>query len=102
MERDIVFADEVVNLGLRVVPPGFPGVRLTAVLRPFDAGAEIADHRLKPDIQPFALPTGQRHGNAPVNIARDWATAQPLADEIAAELNHVGSPVSFVLVEVFE
>ena len=56
VEGDVVLADEVVNLGVGVVPPVFPGVRLTDVLRPLDAGGQVAHHRLEPDVEPLAVP----------------------------------------------
>ncbi len=50
VEDNVVLAHKVIGLGGRVVPPLFPLLRLADVVRPLDAGGEIAHHRLEPDV----------------------------------------------------
>jgi len=76
-----------------------PGISRAPVLCPLDAGREVADDRLEPDVQAFALVPWQRDRNAPVDVARDRPSAQ-LFDIIAGKVDDVGPPVILVVVKI--
>ncbi len=79
MEGDVVFADEVVGLGLGVFPERLPGVRVALILGPLDRRREVTDHGLEPDVDPLRFEALDGHGDAPVDIARDRSVLEPLA-----------------------
>ena len=51
VEDDIVLAHEVVGQGLRVIPPGPPGLRVAGAPGPLDGGRQVADDGVEPDLQ---------------------------------------------------
>ena len=71
MEHDVVFADEVHELGVVVLPPLLPcapalGVALAELLRVTD----VADGCVEPYIEHFSFGTVDGNGDAPVEVAR--------------------------------
>ena len=72
MERNVVFADEVVGLRLRVLPPFLPLVGVIGVRSPLDRRREIADHRIEPHIDLLAwAQIVDRYVDTPVDVAGD-------------------------------
>src|SRR4029077_10478216 len=71
VEDDVVLAHEVVRLGVRLVPPGPPGVRVAAAPGPLDRRGQVPDHRVEPDVDPLVgpvTPAVERNGHAPVQV----------------------------------
>ncbi len=95
MEGDIVLADEVIGPS-RLVPPLPPPLRLPPVFGPLDAGREIADDGLEPNVDALVLVTLHRHGNAPLDIAGDGPRLQPLFQIVDGEVVDVGPPIGLV------
>ena len=96
VEDDVVLAHEVVGLGVRVVPPGPPGVRVAAAPRPLDRGGQVADHRVEPDVDPLVRPVPpavQRNRHAPVQVPGDGPGLQVI-EQVEGELEHVRAPVT--------
>ncbi|MPM42372.1 hypothetical protein SDC9_89037 [bioreactor metagenome] len=95
VEDDVVLAHEVGGGGLRIEPPGLPGVRVTGPGRPLDARRQVADHGVEPHVQPLhrlVTPAVQRHRHAPVEVAGDRPRLQ-VVDQVLGELDHVRPPV---------
>lgn len=75
MERDIVFAHELVEFDLRgVLPPLFP------VGNVFGSDADVADGSIEPDIEHFISEPIQRHRSPPLQVTSDASTPQTLFD----------------------
>ena len=93
VEDDVVLAHEVVVARVRVLPPLPPRVRRAAVVRPLDARGEVADHGVEPDVDPLRVLriAVDRHGHAPVDVARHRARLQ-LAHEPEREVLDVRPP----------
>ena len=77
VEDDVVLADKVQHTRLWILPPRLPatvalGLRVAQFLRVTD----VADRRIKPDVEHLALGTFDRHGNTPIQIAADSARLQ--------------------------
>src|SRR5260370_32336236 len=95
MECDVVFAHHVVMERVVVLPPVFPRVRLAARSGPLDGGGQISDDGVEPDIDLLVwvvLPTWKRHGDSPVQVARDGPWLE-VADELERVLADVRAPV---------
>ena len=96
VEDDVVLAHEVVRLGVRVVPPGPPGVRVAAAARPLDRRGQVADHRVEPDVDPLVRPVPpavERNRNAPVQVPGDGPRLQVI-EQVEGELEHVRAPLA--------
>ena len=96
VEDDVVLAHEVVRLGVRLVPPGPPGVRVAAAPGPLDGRGQVPDHRVEPDVDPLVRPVPpavERNGHAPVQVPRDRPRLQ-VVQEVEGELEHVRPPVA--------
>ena len=104
VENDVVLADEVHHFRLLVFPVLFP------VGRQLLRGRDVADRRIEPDVQHFALGSLDRNGNPPVQIAAHGAGLEPQIEPALALAVHVDFPLlvpfenplaqeSFVLVE---
>ncbi len=98
VEGDVVLAHEVVGQRLGVVPPTAPRLGVTPLdgtaPGPLDAGREVADHRVEPDVEPLGrvvAPPVQRDRDAPVDVAGHRTRADVLED-VLAELDDVGPP----------
>ena len=98
VEDDVVLAHEVVGLGVLVVPPGAPGVRVAGPAGPLDGRRQVADHRVEPDVDPLVVavpPAVERHGDAPVEVAGDRPRLE-VVEQVERELEHVRPPVAFL------
>ncbi len=95
VEDDVVLALEVEVLRVGVLPPVPPGVRLAALLSPFDRRREIADHRVEPDVDPLLLVlgvAGDRDPHPPVQVAGDRPRPD-LVEQPEREVLDVRAPV---------
>ena len=96
VEDDVVLAHEVVRLGVRLVPPGPPGVRVAAAPGPLDRRGQVPDHRVEPDVDPLVRPVPpavERNGHAPVQVA-GYRPRLQVVEEVEGELEHVRPPVA--------
>ena len=100
MKRDIVFADEIIDSSLGVVPPLLPRIILSYVVRPLYAGRQVTYNRLEPDVQPLRLEPVQRDWDPPLDIAGDGSATQTCLHIVAGEIDHIRSPVLFSLPQV--
>nr|GFD49764.1 hypothetical protein [Tanacetum cinerariifolium] len=75
VENDVVLADKMHQLGAGVLP-----VFLPVVGEAFLGGRDVADGRIKPDVQHFTLRAGHRHGHTPVEVAGYGAGVQALVN----------------------
>ena len=94
VEGDVVLAHEVVGRAARVVPPLAPLLRVALAAGPFDGGRQVADHRVEPHVQLLVRivdPSRHRHGDAPVDVARDGAGLDFL-EQADGEVDDVGAP----------
>src|SRR5712691_549555 len=101
MEGDIVLADEVVGLhtgiGPARYPPVLPLIWFALALGPFNAGREVANNGVEPDINALILVAFKRNGHAPIQIACNRAGAQALFQPVHSEGQRIGSPVLLAL-----
>src|SRR5256712_10254481 len=97
MEDDVVFPDEVVVPGLRIVPEVPPSVRCTVAAVPLPRRGEVSHHGLEPDIDPLRFVPGDWHLDAPVEVPRDRPIFQPLSEPASHEREHVMPPMLLVL-----
>ena len=98
VEDDVVLADEVQHTRLWILPPCLPasvalGLRVTQLLRVTD----VADRRIKPDVEHLAFGALDRHGNTPVQIATDGARLQPHVEPALALSVDVWLPLLVLL-----
>ncbi len=98
-EDGVVLADEVVAPGVGRIPPRFPGIGRAAQRCLLDAGGEVVDHSLEPDVEPLVLVTGHRDGNAPLDIAGDRASLESF-HVVPGEVQYRGPPEVFVVLEI--
>ena len=94
VERDVVFAHEVVARGFRVVPPCAPRFRVSLAASPFDGCRQVADHGVEPHVQLLVRivdPAGNRNRNAPVDVTRD-GTRLDFLEQTDGEVDDVGAP----------
>ena len=94
MERDVVFAHEVIARRLWAVPPLAPRLGVTRTARPLDRGGKVADHRVEPHVQALVRvvdPAGHGDRDAPVDVARDCARLD-FAEQADREVQHVRAP----------
>ena len=86
VEEDVVLADEVELLRLRICPPIAPRIFLTRYLTPLNRGGEIADDCLEPHVEFFRFPTrlADRDGDAPIEVTGDGARLESLGFDLAA------------------
>ena len=94
VERDVVFAHEVVARSFRIVPPCAPRFRIALAASPFDGCRQVADHSVEPHVQLLVRivdPAGNRNGNAPVDVTRD-GTRLDFLEQTDREVNDVGTP----------
>ncbi len=94
VEDDVVLAHEVEVARVGVLPPLAPRLRRAAVVRPLDARRQVADDGVEPDVDALRVRriAGDRHGDAPVDVARH-RTGLQLADEPEREVADVRAPV---------
>ena len=85
VENDIVFANEVHQLGICLAPVIGP------LVGKFLGGRDITDRRIEPHIQYFSFRTGQGHVDAPVAVAGHGAGLQAAVEPALA------LPVNIVL-----
>ena len=99
VEDDVVLALEVVVLGVGVLPPLAPGIRLAPDRRPLDRRREVADHRVEPDVDALVLVLAvavDRDADAPVEVARDRPGAE-LIEQAEREVLDVRAPLGLRL-----
>ena len=95
VENDVVLPDKMQEARVVGLPPFLPfGV---VILRPLLGGADVADGRIKPDVQRFAFRTGQRHWHAPIEVARHGAGTQSFLQPAVALAEHLWLPLSGVM-----
>ena len=90
VERDVVFADKMDELCLRVEPVVFPAVRMANFLGPFFRRRDVADRGVEPDVKHLARTSG--NGDAPVGVAGDCAGFE-IVDVVHRKANDVFFPV---------
>ena len=93
MKRDVVLADEVVALSVRVLPPGLPRIRFAAQPGPLLGCREIAHQRLPPHVDALAgaeIVDGQR--DPPVEVTGEVSIVQAVLDHPLGKVDHVGPP----------
>src|SRR5437879_2090036 len=100
VKRDIVLAHEVIDTGLRIVPPRLPCLRLATGVSPFDRGREVTNERFKPDIETFTVPAREGDRDAPVEITRDGTPLQTTLEIATGEVEDTGAPVLGVLLQI--
>ena len=93
MEGDVVLADKIVTPRVGAPPPRLPRCGIVAQSCAFDAGGQVADHGLEPDVHYLALIARNRDRNAPAQVARHGARTQPLLHVVEGEVAHIGAPV---------
>ena len=98
VEDDVVLADEVQHTRLWILPPRLPaavalGLRVAQLLRVTD----VADRRIKPDVEHLALGTFDRHRDAPIQITTDGARLQPHVEPTLALSVDVWLPLLVLL-----
>ena len=99
MEGDVVFALEVVRLGVWFVPELLPVILVGRVDGPCFGGGKVSDYSLEPDIDAFlvvALKTMLRNWNTPFDVAGHRAVVEAFVKETNGLIADVRSP--FVLV----
>ena len=74
MENDVVFANEMDQFHVVSFPILFPV--FIVVQRPLFGGGDVANWRIKPNVEHFAFAFGQWNGDAPVQITGDRPCVQ--------------------------
>ncbi len=105
MEDDVVLADEVVGLRLRVFPPVAPGLGSSLNLRPLFRGGQVADDGVEPDIDPLAFTNRVvrvRDLDTPLEVPSDGPVLEPLLCESDRHVLDVLAPALAALQPVEE
>src|SRR5881628_2107444 len=95
MEYDVILPDEMDQACARIAPIFTPSLRLVLLPGPFDSGGNVADWRIKPDIEDFPFRPFQRYGDSPIDVPRDGSVGQALLEPARREFAHVVFPVCF-------
>ena len=92
VEHDVVLADEVDEARIVGLPPLFPRVG-----EEFFGVGNVADGRVKPNVEHLALSAFYRHGNAPIEVAAHGTRLQSHVKPTLALAAHVGAPFGMTL-----
>ena len=92
VEHDVVFADEVDEFHVIALPVAFPVCPIFQ--RPLTGGRNVPDRGIEPHVQYFALCflLGERHGDAPVQVAGNGAGLQAGVEPGEALPYHMAFP----------
>jgi len=100
VEGYIVLADVIKSFRVRVDPPIPPGCFVPRQPRPFNRSRKVANHRLEPHIQAFALPAFQRHWDPPIQVPGDGSALQAVGQDLPQRLaDNIRPPVGFARFE---
>jgi len=100
VEGYIVLADVIKSFRVGVDPPIPPGCFVPRQPRPFNRSRKVANHRLEPHIQAFALPAFQRHWDPPIQVPGDGSALQAVGQDLPQRLaDNIRPPVGFARFE---
>ena len=98
MEDNVVFTDEMNEAGRRIFPPCFPIAELLWLgIAKLLGVRDIADRRIKPHVEHFALGAFYRHRNAPIEVAGHSARTESAIEPRLALAVNIRTPLFVVL-----
>ena len=90
---DVVLADEVVVLGIGVLPPVLPGVGCPLYLRPFLGRREVSDHGVEPHVDLLARTEPfDGYVDSPIDVSRYGPIMEAFLDPSEGEVEYVFAP----------
>ncbi len=100
VEGNVVLANKVQHLGILILPPGAPGIRITLDLAPFNGRGQVADDGFEPHVQAFLVPAFHRNRDTPFQVAGDGTPAQAFGLDLAQRLaQYIRAPIGFARFE---
>ena len=97
VKDDVVLAEEIDELAVRIQPVVLPPVGIALRHRPFPGGRHVTQRVFEPDVHDLAHGVFHRQRHAPVQVARDGAVGEPLVEPAPAIVAYVVLPVLFRL-----
>src|SRR6187402_1466011 len=91
MEYDVVFTDKMDETSFWIFP-----IFLPIIWAKFLSCRYVADRSIEPNIQYFAFCVRQRHGNTPIQIARDGSGLKALYDPVFTLAVYISFPIALV------